>query len=125
MTYNKTNDDHAWDHIFSTISFDFDPPAKYIKAAVIQTKTGKKVKLTAQEYMSVMEQERQIDPKHAIVKSCRVTLDFEKLKTDIDRFALAAVKKAGARFRKSRSQIAWNAQLKRMNNTPNLDNEGK
>ena len=111
---SKSAEERTWDSIFSTINFDCDPPVKYIKGAVIQTKSGKKIKLTGQEYANVMEQERQFGPAQGVVKSCRVTLDFEKLKTDIDRFANTTIKKISNKYRKSREQVSWNTKLKKM-----------
>ena len=94
MAKKKTQDDLTWEQIFSSISFEIEPPVKYIKDVLIRTKTGRRIRLTGREFVAVMEQERQMDPEHAMIQSCRVTLDFEKIKGDIDRFAVGLLKKS-------------------------------
>ena len=115
MAKKKTQDDLTWEQIFSSISFEIEPPVKYIKDVLIRTKTGRRIRLTGREFVAVMEQERQMDPEHAMIQSCRVTLDFEKIKGDIDRFAVGLLKKSSSRYKKSRAQTALAAQLKKLN----------
>ena len=112
MARKKSPEDLVWDQIFSSIMFEIEPPAKYIKDAVVKTKTGKRIKLTGQEFASVMEQERMVDPDQAIIESCRVTLDFEKIKEDINKFALGSLKKSSSRYKKSKSQTTMQTKLK-------------
>ena len=112
MARKKSPEDLVWDRIFSSINFEVEPPAKYIKDAVIKTKTGKRIKLTGQEFVTVIEQERLMDPDHAIIESCRVTLDFEKIKEDINKFALGSLKKSSSRYKKSKNQTVIQAKLK-------------
>jgi hypothetical protein len=112
MARKKSPEDLVWDQIFSSIVFEIEPPAKYIKDAVVRTKTGKRIKLTGQEFASVMEQERMVDPDQAIIESCRVTLDFEKIKEDINKFALGSLKKSSSRYKKSKNQSVIQTKLK-------------
>jgi hypothetical protein len=114
MAKKKTPEDLTWEHIFNSVSFDFDPPVKYIKDVLVQTKGGKKIRLSGREFVAVMEQERQLDPEHAIIESCRVNLDFERLKIDIEKFASALLKKSSGKYRKSRSQLELGRQLKKL-----------
>jgi hypothetical protein len=112
MPRKKSPEDLVWDKIFSSISYEIEPPAKYIKDAVIRTKTGKRIKLTGPEFVTVIEQERMMDPEQAIIESCRVTLDFEKIKEDINKFALGSLKKSSSRYKKSKSQTIVQSKLK-------------
>jgi mannitol-1-phosphate/altronate dehydrogenase len=111
MARKKSEEDITWDKIFSTISYEIDLPAKYIKDAVIKTKTGKRIKLTGKEFASVMEQERMVDPQEAIIESARVRIDFEKIKDDVNKFALSSLKKSGNRYRKNKHQLAAQASF--------------
>lgn len=104
MARKKTPEDLEWEHIFSAIQFDSEPDAKYIKEAVIKTKTGKKFKLNGFEFTNVMEQERHMDPEDAIVESCKITLDFQKIKQDVTRFAINSLERAAKRYPKSTRQ---------------------
>ena len=113
MARKKSPEDLEWEHIFSAISFDAEPDPKYIKEATVRTKTGKRFKLTGYEFANVMEQERNMDPDHAIVASCKVVLDFEKLKTDINKFALGALKRAGQKHSKSSRQSRITSKLRK------------
>lgn len=104
MARRKTPEDLEWEQIFSAIQFDSEPDPKYIKEAVIRTKTGKRFKLNGVEFSSVMEQERSMDPEHAIVESCKITLDFQKIKQDVTKFAVGSLDKSAKRFAKSSRQ---------------------
>jgi len=122
MARKKSPEDQEWEHIFSAISFDSEPDPKYIKEATVRTKTGKRFKLSGYEFANVMEQERSMDPEHAIVESCKVVLDFEKLKTDINKFALGALKRAGQKHSKSSRQTRTNTKLRKVARKPPTTN---
>ena len=113
MARRKNPQDAEWESIFNAISFDVEPDAKYIKEATIRTVSGKRYKLNGQEFAHVMEHERQLPPEEAVVASCKVTLDFEKLKTDINQFAERALKKASRSHPKSNRQKTQAAKLRK------------
>lgn len=104
MARRKSAEDLEWEHIFSAINFETEPDPKYIKQAVIQTKTGKKFRLNGVEFHHVMAQEREQDPEHAMVESCKITLDYQKIKEDVTKFAQNSLAKSARRYPKSRSQ---------------------
>lgn len=116
MAKKKTAEDLEWEAIFNSITFDTEPPAKYIKDAVVRTRYGKRIKLSGKEFVAVMEQERMMDPEDALIESCKVTLDFDRLKQDISRFATGVLKKASSRYKKSRSQNSLASKLRRQHN---------
>jgi hypothetical protein len=114
MARKKTPEDLVWDNIFSSIIFESEPPPKYIKTATIHTKTGKRIKLTGEEFTEVMEHERMMHPDHAIVESCKVTLDFDLLKHDVEKFAVHVLTKAGRQFKKSKRQQSLQTKLRKL-----------
>ncbi len=112
MARKKTPEDLEWEAIFSSISYHFEPHPKYIKNAVVHTKFGKRLRLSGKDFVEVMEQERMMDPEETFIESCKVTLDFDKLKEDISRYASSVLKKASSRYQKSRKQTQSAAKLK-------------
>ena len=113
MARKKSPEDQEWENIFNAITFDAEPDPKYIKEATVKTISGKRYKLSGYEFANVMEQERQAPPEHAIVESCKVILDFEKLKADISSFADKALRKASRRHPKSSRQSRINTKLRK------------
>jgi hypothetical protein len=123
MARRKSPEDVEWDNIFNNLSFDTEPHHKYIKQAVIKTKTGKRFKLNGLEFSSIMEQERNMDPADAMVESCKVTLDFQKIKTDVTRFAVQSLAKSARRHRKSTAQHRFTRALKALQNSTKLSSK--
>lgn len=113
MARRKTPEDQEWEFIFNSISFDVEPDPKYIKEATIRTVTGKRYKLSGIEFANVMHHERHLPPEEAVVESCKVTLDFEKLKSDITLFAEKALRKVSRRHPKSARQKAYQAKMRK------------
>ncbi len=112
MAKKKTPEDLEWESIFNSINYHIEPHPKYIKNATVYTKYGKRIRLTGKEFVNVMEQERLMDQEDALIESCKVTLDFEKLKDDISRYASAVLKRASSRYSKSRTQTRATSRLK-------------
>lgn len=104
MAKKRSPEDQQWDRIFSNISFNCEPPTRYIKDAVVKTRTGKRIKLSAKEFAAVMEQEKYVDPEQALIESCRVNLDFDRIKIDVDRFTQTILNRSSRRYKKSASQ---------------------
>lgn len=105
MAKRKTPEDLEWEQIFSAIQFDTEPDPKYIKQAVVETRTGKKFKLSGAQFHDVMMQEREQAPEHALIVSCKITLDFHKIKTDVTRFAVTTLTKSARRHALSKGQL--------------------
>jgi hypothetical protein len=105
MARRKSPEDQEWEDIFNAISFDTEPDPKYIKEATVVTKFGKKIKLDGYEFYNVMAQERSMLPEHAVIESCKVILDFDKLKMDINNFAHKALRKVSRMHPKSKAQM--------------------
>lgn len=105
MAKRKSTEDLEWEQIFNSIQFDTEPDPKYIKQAVIQTKTGKRVKLNGQEFHSVMAHEREQAPEHAVIVSCKITLDFTRIKNDVTKFAVTSLSRSAKRHALSKHQL--------------------
>jgi hypothetical protein len=105
MAKRKSPEDLEWEHIFSALEFDTEPDPKYIKQAVIETKTGKRFRLSGSEFHNVMMQEREMGPEHGVVTSCKITLDFQKLKADVDKFAITMLTKLTKQHAQSKAQL--------------------
>lgn len=105
MAKRKTPEDLEWEQIFSALQFDTEPDPKYIKQAVVETRTGKKFKLSGAEFHDVMMHEREQAPDQAVIVSCKITLDFHKIKTDVTKFAVNSLGKSARRHALSRSQL--------------------
>lgn len=105
MAKRKTPEDLEWEQIFSALQFDTEPDPKYIKQAVVETRTGKKFKLSGPEFHDVMMHEREQSPDQAVIVSCKITLDFHKIKTDVTKFAITCLSKSARRHALSRNQL--------------------
>lgn len=105
MAKRKTPEDLEWEQIFSALQFDTEPDPKYIKQAVVETRTGKKFKLSGAEFHDVMSQEREQAPEHALIVSCKITLDFHKIKSDVTKFAVSTLTKSARRHALSKAQL--------------------
>jgi len=105
MAKRKTPEDLEWEQIFSALQFDTEPDPKYIKQAVVETRTGKKFKLSGAEFHDVMTHEREQSPEHAIIVSCKITLDFTKIKADVTRYAVSTLTKSARRHAMGKTQL--------------------
>lgn len=113
MARKKKPEDLEWEKIFNAIQFEAEPDPKYIKQAVIETASGKKFRLTGYEFQEVMSMDRNQDPAHAQVISCKITLNFDLIKHDVTRFAVKELAKSARRHAKSSRQQKINRALKK------------
>lgn len=118
MAKRKTHEDLEWEQIFSALQFDTEPDPKYIKQAVVQTRSGKKFKLSGPEFHDVMMHEREQAPDQAVIVSCKITLDFHKIKTDVTKFAITCLSKSARRHALSRNQLKMRRALARAPQRP-------
>jgi hypothetical protein len=114
MARRKSPEDQEWDYIFNNIILETEPEPKYIKQAVIHTRTGQKYKLSGTEFANIMEHERSLDPQEAVIESCKLTLDFQKIKDDVNKFALRSFQKSSKRYAKSKRQSQQTRALNRL-----------
>lgn len=85
MSRSRSNQD-VWDQIFDDLILETEPPIRYIKDAIIITKNGVKFKVTPDEFATIAAKERQLDPEQSEIQSCSLSIDFTKVKRDINRW---------------------------------------
>jgi len=85
MTTQKADD--AWDDIFNSLVIDNEPPTEYIKRVIIITKDGNQYKVSAQHFAQIIEQEKQLSPDESDIRICKMSIDYNKLRSDIETWA--------------------------------------
>lgn len=85
MSRSKANQD-VWDQIFDDLILENEPPIRYIKDAVIITKNGTKFKVSPDDFISIVAREKMIDPEQSDIHSCSLSIDFAKVKRDVNRW---------------------------------------
>ena len=85
----KTDD--VWNEIFDSLILDNEPPLEYIKNVVITTKTGVRLKVSALDFAQILERERFINPEESDILSCRLAINFDKVRKDVDNWANAVI----------------------------------
>jgi hypothetical protein len=86
MARDKSLDD-AWDDIFENLVLDNEPPVEYIKNAVITTKTGIRLRVNATDFAHILERERYLSSEESEILSCRLAINFNKVRKDVDKWA--------------------------------------
>lgn len=80
---SKVEDD-TWDDIFESLTIENEPPIEYIRNVIIYTKDGTYVKVSAKHFAEIIEHEKHLGPEHSEIKSCRMNINFPKLRADVD-----------------------------------------
>lgn len=79
--------DDVWNEIFESLVLDNEPPIEYIKNVVITTKTGVRLKVSALDFAQILERERFIHPEESDILSCRLAINFDKVRKDVNQWA--------------------------------------
>ena len=79
--------DAAWDEIFNSLSIENEPPTRYIKSVIIQTKDGSVIKVSGKNFADIIEQERELSPEESEIRSCKMSINFPRLRADVDAWA--------------------------------------
>ena len=85
MPRSKTNSD-GWDEIFDDLILDTEPPTRYIKDAVITTKSGNRFKVSADAFADIVAKEKLLGPDQSEIQSCSISIDFTKIKRDVNKW---------------------------------------
>ena len=85
MSRSKINTD-VWEEIFSDLVLEAEPPIRYIKDAIIVTKNGSRFKVSPDDFADIVAREKTIDPEQSDIISCSLTIDFAKVKRDVNRW---------------------------------------
>lgn len=79
--------DKVWNEIFDSLVLDTEPPIEYIKNVVITTKSGLRLKVSAYDFAQILERERFLNPEDSDILSCRLAINFDKVRKDVDEWA--------------------------------------
>lgn len=79
-------DQDVWDQIFDDLILDTEPPVQYIKDAVIITKNGARFKVSPDDFIRIVAREKSLDPDQSDIQSCSLSIDFVKVKRDVNRW---------------------------------------
>ena len=79
--------DDAWDEIFNSLTIENEPPVRYIKNVIIQTKDGSVIKVSGKNFAEIIEHERELSPEESEIRSCKMSINFPKLRADVDAWA--------------------------------------
>jgi hypothetical protein len=86
MSRSKSTTD-GWDMIFDDLILESDPPpTKYIKDAVIVTKSGSRFKVSAEDFGEMVARQKEIGPENSDIFSCSLNIDFTRIKRDVNRW---------------------------------------
>ena len=90
MSRSKADRD-VWDQIFDDLILDSEPPLRYIKDAVVITKNGSMFKVSPDDFAHIVARERMIDPVNSDIQSLSLSLDFAKIKRDVNRWTTKTI----------------------------------
>jgi hypothetical protein len=79
--------DAAWDEIFDSLTIENEPPVRYIRSVIIQTKDGSTIKVSGKHFADIIEQERDLNPSESEISSCKMSINFPRLRADVDAWA--------------------------------------
>ena len=101
MSKSKQMSD-GWDMIFDTLILDSEPPPiKYINDATIITKSGNKFTVSAEDFTAMVEQTKQIGIENSEIYSCALSINFTRIKRDVNRWTNKFVSDIEAEVAKS------------------------
>ena len=83
----NNNVDKVWDDIFDSLVLNSEPPQQYVKKVTITTNSGNVINMSAQDFSALLEYERNLPPGVSDIQSARMSLDFGKIKRDVDKWA--------------------------------------
>ena len=86
MSRSKSTTD-GWDIIFDDLILESDPPpTKYIKDAIIVTKSGSRFKVSAEDFSEMVARQKEIGLENSDIFSCSLNIDFTRIKRDVNRW---------------------------------------
>lgn len=85
MSRSRTKHD-AWDQIFDDLILENEPPVRYIKDALIVTKNGARFRVSPDDFINIVAREKTLDPEQSDIQSCSLSIDFARIKRDVNRW---------------------------------------
>lgn len=113
-----------WDEIFDNLILETEPPIKYITDAVIITKNGSKFRVSPDDYAHLIARERQISPEQSDIHSCSLSIDFAKIKRDVNRWSnklMSDIEQEAADAIAQEEQKKKSRVKRRASNRPKID----
>lgn len=86
MPSSKIKND-IWEDIFNNLVLETEPPVKYIKDAVIITRSGVSYRVSPTDYVDIVARAKSVGPDNSDIYSCSLSIDFSKIKRDVNRWA--------------------------------------
>ena len=85
MSRSGTTND-SWAQIFEDLVLDSEPPMRYVKDAVVITKNGSRFRVSPEDLIHLVARERAIDAEQSDIQSMSLSIDFAKIKRDVNRW---------------------------------------
>lgn len=76
----------AWDEIIESLILEIEPPIRYIKDAIVVTKSGITYKLSPADFADLVEKEKSISPEQSEIHHCSLSIDFTRIKRDVNKW---------------------------------------
>ena len=87
----RSSIDDVWNEIFDSLVLDNEPPFEYVKNVVITTKTGVRLRVSALDFAQILERERFLTPDESDILSCKLSINFDKVRRDVDEWVSQAL----------------------------------
>lgn len=81
----------VWDDIIDSLVLEMEPPTQYIKDAIVVTKNGTSYRLSAADFAELVAKEKTIPPEQSEIQHCSLSINFTKIKRDVNKFANAFI----------------------------------
>lgn len=86
MSSNSKTSVDIWEEIFNDLILESEPPVRYIKDAIIITRSGTTYRVSPDDYMSIIARAKTAGPAHSDIHSCSLSINFSKIKRDVNRW---------------------------------------
>lgn len=112
-TAPRAQADRVWDDIFDNLVIENEPPVEYIKQVIIRTKDGECHRVSGKHFAEIIEQEKHLSPEESEIKSCKMAINYDKLRKDVDAWAESMIRKLDGNVRKPRAKPQRKASAKK------------
>jgi len=78
--------DTIWTEIFNNLVITSEPPTRYIKKVIVLTTSGDTLTMSPQDFSNLLDYEKSLPPGTGDIQSARMTLDYTKIRKDVDKW---------------------------------------
>ena len=82
----KNTVDTIWTEIFNTLVITSEPPTRYIKKVIVLTTSGDTLTMSPEDFSNLLDYEKSLPPGTGDIQSARMTLDYTKIRKDVDKW---------------------------------------